>query len=61
MKKTNRSKLYSYCKSYIRIIDVRGELMFLDPNLKCDDCPKKLENYLKKLEKAMLDTLQEED
>lgn len=61
MKETNRLNLYELCGKYIRTMDVKRELIFLDPHLKCDDCPEKLENYLKKLEKAMLETLQRED
>ena len=58
MKDTLRLQLYELCKNYVKTITILREYAFLDPHLKCDDCPEKLEAKLKRLEKAMSDTLQ---
>lgn len=60
MKKTNRGLLYKYCIEYIKILTIRQELFFLDPEIECMKTKKRLEKELEVLENGMLNTLKEE-
>ena len=61
MRETNRRKLYDYCKRYVRATETMQDLIMLDPDADLEKIHDKLDRYLSKLEKAILETVNEGD